>query len=138
MAKYYTYQGKRVGFVRKMVDEVILIEDAWVNEIRVHLAKNGYDSLLGHVAKILSAGGHPPVTRAQAWIILKDLLDDAIPDVLQNKEADEVSTKGNLFASFKNTAASAADAVVTPVGKTVGGGLNTVSRVVGKGKKKGE
>jgi hypothetical protein len=138
MAKYYTYQGKQVGFVRKMVDEVILIEDAWVNEIRVHLAKNGYDVLLGQVAKILSAGGHPPVTRAQAWIILKELLRDEIPDVLQNKSADEVSTKGNLFVTLKNTAASAADAVVTPVGKTVGGGINAVAKVVGKEKDKDE
>lgn len=134
MAKYYTYQGKQVGFVRKMVDEVILIEDAWVNEIRIHLAKNGYDALLGLVAKILSAGGHPAVTRAQAWIILKELLKDEIPDVLQNKEADEVSTKGNLFVTLKNTAASAADAVVAPVGKTVGGGINAVSKAVSKDK----
>ena len=72
MAKYYTYEGKQVGFVRKMVDNTILVEDAWVNEVRVHLAKHGYDTLLGFVAKILSAGGHPPVTRAQAWIILKN------------------------------------------------------------------
>ena len=132
MAKYYTYQGKQVGFIRKTVDDVILIEDAWVNEIRVYLAKNGYDSLLNIVAKILSAGGHPPVTRAQAWIILKDLLRDEIPDVLQNKDADEVSNKGNLFAKVKNTAASAADTVGAPVGKTVGGGLNAVSKIVKK------
>ena len=138
MAKYYTYQGKQVGFIRKAVDSVILIEDAWVNEIRVHLAKNGYDVLLGHVAKILSAGGHPPVTRAQAWIILKDLLSDEIPEVLQNKSADEVSNKGNLFVTLKNTAASTADAIVTPVGKTVGGGLNAVTKAVGKGKNKDE
>lgn len=132
MAKYYTYQGKQVGFIRKSIDDVILIEDAWVNEIRVHLAKNGYDTLLNTVAKILAAGGHPPVTRAQAWIILKELLKDEIPDVLQNKDADEVSTKGNLFAKVKNTAANAADTVVTPVGKTVGGGINAVSKIVKK------
>ena len=132
MAKYYTYQGKQVGFVRKMVDDVILVEDAWVNEVRVHLARNGYDGMLSMVAKILSAGGHKPVTRAQAWIILKELLKDEIPEILQNKEADEISTRGNLFASFKSTAAQAADAVVTPVGKTVGGGLNAVSKIVKK------
>ena len=93
---------------------------------------------LGFVAKILAAGGHPPVTRAQAWIILKELLKDEIPDALKNTEADEVSTKGNLFAAVKNTAASAADAVITPVGKTVGGGLNAVSNVVKKPKKTDE
>ena len=138
MAKYYTYQGKQVGFVKKMVDNVILIEDAWVNEVRVHLAKNGYDSLLGFVAKILSAGGHPPVTRAQAWIILKELLKDEIPDALQNKDADEVSTKGNLFAVAKNTAASAVDTVTSPVGKVVGGRINAVSGVIKKPKKEND
>jgi len=134
MAKYYTYEGKQVGFVRKMVDNTILVEDAWVNEVRVHLAKHGYDTLLAFVAKILSAGGHPPVTRAQAWIILKELLKDEIPDALKNINADEVSTKGNLFAKVKNTAASAVDTVVTPVGKTVGGGINAVSSAVKKTK----
>jgi hypothetical protein len=128
MAKYFTYNGKQVGFVRKMVDDVILIEDAWTNEVRQHFAKNGYDPLLELVARILSAGGHPPVTRAQAWIILKELLKEEIPEVLQSTN-DEVSTKGNLFAKVKNTTASAVDTVTSPVGKVVGGGLNAVSNL---------
>ena len=134
MPKYYTYKGKQVGFVRKMVDEVILVEEAWTNEVRQHFAKNGYDPLLEIVARIMSAGGHPPVTRAQAWIILKELLRDEIPEILQS-ESDEVSTKGNLFAKVKNTTASAVDTVTAPVGKVVGGGLNAVSNI---GKKKGD
>ena len=132
MAKYYTYEGKQVGFVRKMVDNTILVEDAWVKS-RVHLAKHGYDTCLALLRRFF-AGGHPPVTRAQAWIILKELLKDEIPDALKNTEADEVSTKGNLFAKVKNTAASAVDTVVTPVGKTVGGGINAVSAAVKKPK----
>ena len=51
MPKYYTYKGKQVGFVRKMVDEVILVEEAWTNEVRQHFAKNGYDPLLEIVAR---------------------------------------------------------------------------------------
>ena len=134
MPKYYTYKGKQVGFVRKMVDEVILVEEAWTNEVRQHFAKNGYDPLLEIVARIMSAGGHPPVTRAQAWIILKEILKDEIPEILQSA-SDEVSTKGNLFAKVKNTTASAVDTVTAPVGKVVGGGLNAVSNI---GKKKGD
>ena len=41
MAKYFTYQGKRVGLVRKMMDDVVLIEESWVNEVNAHLGKNG-------------------------------------------------------------------------------------------------
>lgn len=130
--KYFSYSGKQVGFVRKMVDEVILIEDAWTNEVNSYLAKNGYDSLLELVARILSAGGHPPVTRAQAWIILHEVVKQGVPEILQNKAADEVSTKGNLFAKVKNTTASAVDTVVSPVGKVVGGSINAVSKVASK------
>lgn len=127
-SKFFTYQGKQVGFVRKMVDDVILVEDAWVNEVRLYLGKNGYDSLLELVARVLSAGGHPPVTRAQAWIILAELLQDGVPEVLQNTDADEVSNKGNLFATMKNTTASAIDSVANPVGSVVGRGMNIVKK----------
>lgn len=137
MPKYFTYSGKQVGFVRKMVDDVILVEDAWTNEVRQHFAKNGYDPLLELVARILSAGGHPPVTRAQAWIILKELLKDEIPEILQSSN-DEVSTKGNLFAKVKNTTASAVDTVTSPVGKVVGGGINAVSNLGKKKEAEGE
>lgn len=129
MAKYFTYEGKQVGFVRKALGDVVMIEDAWVNEIRGHLAKNGYDTLLSVVARILQSGGHPPVTRAQAWIILRELLEDDIPTILQDRDADEVSTKGNLFAVVAKTSASAVDAVAAPVGKVVGGSINAVSKV---------
>ena len=127
-SKFFTYQGKQVGFVRKMVDDVILVEDAWVNEVRLYLGKNGYDTLLEMVARVLSAGGHPPVTRAQAWIILSELLKDGVPEVLQNTSADEVSNKGNLFATMKNTTASAIDSVANPVGSVVGRGMNIVKK----------
>ena len=137
MPKYYSYTGKQVGFVRKMVDDVILVEDAWTNEVRQHFAKSGYDPLLELVARILSAGGHPPVTRAQAWIILKELLKDEIPEILQSTN-DEVSTRGNLFAKVKNTTASAVDTVASPVGKVVGGGINAVSNLGKKKEAEGE
>ena len=120
-----------------MVDDVILVEDAWTNEVRQHFAKSGYDPLLELVARILSAGGHPPVTRAQAWIILKELLKDEIPEILQSTN-DEVSTRGNLFAKVKNTTASAVDTVASPVGKVVGGGINAVSNLGKKKEAEGE
>lgn len=129
MPKYYTYEGKQVGFVRKALGDVVMVEDAWVNEIRGYLAKNGYDALLKVVAQILQTGGHPPVTRAQAWIILRELLQDEIPTVLQNREADEVSSKGNLFASIAKTSASAVDTVTAPVGKVVGGSIAAVGKI---------
>ena len=127
-SKYFTYEGKQVGLVRKAMGDVILVEDAWTNEVRQYLAKNGYDTLLELVARILSAGGHPAVTRAQAWIILKQLLKDEIPDILQDRSADEISGKGNLFARVGKASANAVDAVAPPVGKVVGGGASIIRK----------
>ena len=66
MAKYYSYEGKRGDGLRKPLDEVVLIEEAWTSEVNKYLAKNGYDELLMTVAKILDKAGHPPISRAQA------------------------------------------------------------------------
>ena len=129
MAKFFTYEGKQVGLVRKVLGDVVMIEEAWTSEVSAHLAKGGYDPLLEPIARILSAGGHPPVTRAQAWIILRELLKGEIPEVLQDRNADELSTKGNLFAKVTKSAASAVDAVASPVGKVVGGSIAAVSKV---------
>ena len=60
----------------------------------------------------------------------KGTSEDEIPDALQNKDADEVSTKVTSSLLPKNTAASAVDTVAAPVGKVVGGGLNAVSGVI--------
>jgi hypothetical protein len=132
MAKYFTYEGKRVGLVRKMMDNVVLIEESWVNEVNAHLGKNGYDTLLSVVARVLSAGGHPSITRAQAWIILSEVLNNGVPEVLQNSDRDEQSNMGNLFVKVKSTAATAVDTVTHPVGKVVGGSIAAVSAALPK------
>ena len=132
MAKYFTYQGKRVGLVRKMMDDVVLIEESWVNEVNAHLGKNGYDTLLSVVARVLSAGGHPSITRAQAWIILSEVLNNGVPEVLQNSDRDESSNMGNLFVRVGKTASAAVDTVTHPVGKVVGGSIAAVSAALPK------
>ena len=137
MAKYYSYEGKRVGWVKKTLDEVVLIEEAWTNEVNTYLAKNGYDELLMTVAKILDNAGHPPISRAQAWVLLHDLTNKGVPEALRNKEADEKIGLGKLVSSARKSAVSTVDTVVTPVGKVVGGAAKGVSnaskKIVGKG-----
>jgi len=132
MAKYYSYEGKQVGWVRKKLDEVVVIEEAWVNEIRQDLAQNGYDKLLLPIAEVLDSKGHPPITRAQAWTILHDLTNDGVPTVLQNTDADEKIGLGKLVSSAKKVVVDATDTVVTPVGKVVGGASKAVSSGVKK------
>ena len=137
MAKYYSYEGKRVGWVKKTLDEVVLIEEAWTNEVNNYLAKNGYDELLMTVAKILDNAGHPPISRAQAWVLLHDLTNKGVPEALRNKEADEKIGLGKLVSSARKTAISTVDTVTAPVGKVVGGAAKGVSnaskKIIGKG-----
>ena len=132
MAKYYSHEGKQVGWVRKKLDEVVLIEEAWVNEIRQDLAKNGYDKLLLPIAAVLDAQGHPPITRAQAWTILHDLTNGGVPTVLQNTDADETIGLGKLMSSAKKSAVGAVDTVANTTGKVVGGATKAVSSGVKK------
>ena len=136
MGKYYSYSGKQVGYVRKMIDQVVLIEPAWTNEVKEYLAKNGYDTLLNTVAQILKRGGHPPITRAQAWMILHDMTNKGCPEILQNTEADEVTTKGNLFAdTIKGAAVGAAtvvDGAVSGTQKVVGGAVMGINAAASK------
>ena len=137
MAKYYSYEGKRVGWVKKTLDEVVLIEEAWSNEVNKYLAKNGYDELLMTVAKILDQAGHPPISRAQAWVLLHDLTNKGVPEALRNAEADEKIGLGKLVSSAKKSAISTVETVTTPVGKVVGGAArgvtNASKKIIGKG-----
>ena len=137
MAKYYSYEGKRVGWVKKTLDEVVLIEEAWSNEVNKYLAKNGNDELLMTVDKILDQAGHPPISRAQAWVLLHDLTNKGVPEALRNAEADEKIGLGKLVSSAKKSAISTVDTVTTPVGKVVGGAArgvtNASKKIIGKG-----
>ncbi|MBK38292.1 MAG: hypothetical protein CMB45_05615 [Euryarchaeota archaeon] len=141
MAKYYTYEGKQVGYIRKMVDEVVMIEESWSSEVNKHFAKHGYDELLSLVATVLQEKGFPAVTRAQAWMILNDVTGKGVPEALRNYTADEESGKGTLFADLtkkaKVAAASAADGVAS-AGKTVGGGVVSIASAPAKVLKKSD
>ena len=121
MAKHYTYEGKQVGFVRKMVDNTILIEDAWVNEVRVHLA-NGYDTFAWLCCEDSICRRTSSSYEHKHGLSSKNYSKMKFPMLKNTRQMK--SAKGNLFAKVKNTAASAVDTVVTPVGKTVGGGIN--------------
>ena len=122
MAKYFTYEGKQVGFVRKMIDEVVMIEESWVNEMNRHFAKNGYDDLLTIAGKVLQDAGHPAISRAQAWIVLDQLTREGVPQALHDIESDEEIGAGVfpwLGKAVKTTVVAGAEVVDTVVTKPV-------------------
>ena len=118
MAKYFTYEGKQVGFVRRVVDEVVMIEEAWISELNKYFAKNGYDPFLTIAGRILQEAGHPAITRAQAWIVLDQLTSEGVPQALRDYESDEEIGAGSwLVKAVKTTAVAGAEVVDTVVTK---------------------
>ena len=134
MGKYYTYEGKQVGFFRKSIDEVVLVEDAWVSEVQNHFGKNGHDALLALPAKLLKNAGFPEISRAQAWIILHEILKKGVPDALHNAAEDESVGKGSLWKDVVKVpvraAATVVDTTVSAGSAVVGGTVSAGSAVV--------
>jgi len=124
MAKYYGYEKglPRRGFVRKALDEVVLIEESWISSIESYLGKNGYDDLLAFVATALKEDMNVNVSRAQAWVILNVLTERGVPYVLRDGEVDEKAGAGSLAKDL-------AKAPFRAVGSVVDATANTVSDV---------
>ncbi len=120
MGKYYLYNGKQVGFVRKAIDEVVLVEDGWISEVQNHFGKKTHDKLLEIPAVILKNSGFPEISRAQAWIILLEVLKGdgkGVPESLRDGDVDEEVGKGSLLKDIaKNTARAGATVVDTATG----------------------
>ena len=130
MGKYYTYEGKQGGFFRKSIDVVVLVEDAWISEVQSYFGRKGHDALLALPAKLLKDAGFPEISRAQAWIILLEILNKGVPDALHNASEDESVGKGSLW---KDVAKMPVRAAATVVDTTVSAGSAVVGAGVGAG-----
>tara|TARA_B100000035_G_C20987344_1_gene548445 strand:- start:316 stop:846 length:531 start_codon:yes stop_codon:yes gene_type:complete len=143
MGKYYLYSGKQVGFVRKAIDDVVMIEEGWVSEVQNHFGKKSHDQLLQLPARILKNAGFPDITRAQAWILLLEILNKGVPEALRDADVDEKIGKGTILKDLAKAPARAAAEVVDTTtkvtGAVVGGAVgaastaaSTVAGAVGK------
>jgi len=134
MGKYYLYNGKQVGFVRKAIDEVVLVEEGWISEVQNHFGKKTHDQLLAIPATILKNGGFPPVSRAQSWIILLEVLNKGVPEALRDVDIDEKIGKGSILKDMAKAparvAAAAVDTTVAATGAVVGAAASAVTSAV--------
>lgn len=120
MGKYYLYNGKQVGFVRKAIDEVVMVEEGWVAEVQNHFGKRTHDKLLQIPAQILKNGGFPDISRAQAWILLLEILNKGVPEALRDADVDEKIGKGTLLKDLAKAPVRAAAGVVDTTTKVTG------------------
>ena len=134
MGKYYLYNGKQVGFVRKAIDEVVLVEEGWISEVQNHFGKKTHDQLLAIPATILKNGGFPPVSRAQSWIILLEVLNKGVPEALRDVDSDEKIGKGTLLKDMAKAplrvAAATIDTTAAATGAVVGAAASAVTSTV--------
>ena len=130
MGKYYLYNGKQVGFVRKAIDDVVLVEEGWISEVQNHFGKRTHDKLLAIPAEILKNGGFPPVSRAQSWIILLEVLNKGVPEALRDADSDEKIGKGTLLKDIAKAPVRAAAAVVDTTAAATGAVVGAAASVV--------
>ena len=121
MAKYYGYEKglPRRGFVRKALDDVVAIEEAWVSELDAHFMREGYDELLSFVALTLKNKMNINVSRAQAWVLLNLVTENGVPEALRQEGVDEEINKGSLAKDLAKAPFRAAATVVDVATNTV-------------------
>ena len=121
MTKYYGYEKglPRRGFVRKALDDVVAIEEAWVSELDGHFMREGYDELLSFVALTLKKKMNINVSRAQAWILLNLVTENGVPEALRQEGIDEEINKGSLAKDIAKAPFRAAASVVDATANTV-------------------
>lgn len=121
MTKYYGYEKglPRRGFVRKALDDVVAIEEAWVSSLDAHFMRKGYDELLAFVATRLKSDMNVNISRAQAWVLLNILTENGVPEALRQEGIDEEINKGSLAKDIAKAPFRAAATVVDTAANTV-------------------
>ena len=121
MTKYYGYEKglPRRGFVRKALDDVVAIEEAWVSSLDAHFMRKGYDELLAFVATRLKSDMNVNISRAQAWVLLNILTENGVPEALRQEGIDEEINKGSLAKDIAKAPLRAAATVVDTAANTV-------------------
>ena len=129
MAKYYGYEKglPRRGFVRKALDDVVAIEEAWISELDKHFMREGYDELLSFVALTLKNKMNINVSRAQTWILLNLLTENGVPEALRQEGIDENINKGSLAKELLKAPIRMAGSVVDKTTIVIGDAAKTTA-----------
>ncbi len=121
MTKFYGYEKglPRRGFVRKALDDVVAIEEAWVSALDAHFMRNGYDELLSFVATSLKNDMNINISRAQAWVLLNVVTEKGVPEALRQEGIDEEINKGSLAKDIAKAPFRAVGSVVDAASNVV-------------------
>lgn len=116
----YDYKGKEVGSLKKMLSDVVIVEEQWINAANKFFA-NGYSAMLKFPKALIRQECGEELTDAQAWMLLHHITNSGVPLALRDTEEDEKSrpakVAGAVAGATLGTLDTAVNAVTTPVVK---------------------
>ena len=118
----YTYNGKEVGGLRKLVSDVVVVEEQWINAANKFFA-NGYAPMLKFPKALIRQECGEELTDAQAWMLLHHLTNSGVFLSLRDTEEDEKSpakVAGAAAGAALGTLDTAVSTVTVPAVKVKG------------------
>jgi len=115
----YTYNGKEVGTLRKLVSDVVVIEESWVAAMSKQFAGHGYMRFLEYTKRLIRSECSDDLTDAQAWMLLHHITNTGVPLALRDEEADEKSAPAKVMSSMAGAVLGVGDSVLGAGGKLV-------------------
>ena len=86
---HFTYEGRPCGTLRKFASEVVSVEEEWVSSCEKGLATVNYQAFLQPVKEEILRLHAIEITDSQAWMIVSQIFNKAVPDYLRDESNDE-------------------------------------------------
>ena len=115
----YTYNGKEVGTLRKLVSDVVVLEESWLSAADKYFAGKGYQAFLKYAKALIRQECSDDITDAQAWMLIHHITNTGVPLALRDEEADEKSAPAKVMSSMAGAVLGVGDSVLGAGGKIV-------------------
>ena len=115
----YTYEGKEVGGLKKLVSQVVILEDQWVEAAMKHFAENSFTAFLKFPKALIRQYCGEELSDAQAWMLLHHITNAGVPLALRDASVDEKSRPAKVANALAGGVLGTMDSAVGAVAKTV-------------------
>ena len=115
----YTYSGKEVGTLRKLVSDVVVLEESWLSAADKFFAEKGYQAFLKYAKALIRQECIDDLTDAQAWMLLHHITNTGVPLALRDEGADEKSAPAKVVSGVAGAVLGVGDTVIGTSAKLV-------------------